>query len=153
MTDRSPTLDALDVFVGEWSMEARFDGMPSVGDDARAAFEWLPGRRFLVQHWSVPVPEAPDGIAIIGPDSSNEDRYLQHYFDSRGVARLYRMTLDNNVWTLWRDEADFSPLEFRQRYTGMISGDGQTITGSWEICHDGTTWQRDFDLSYRRLSS
>jgi hypothetical protein len=28
----------------------------------------------------------------------------------RGVARVYRMTLDDNVWTLLRDEADFSPL-------------------------------------------
>jgi hypothetical protein len=153
MTERSTTLDALDVFVGEWSMEAHFDGMPSTGDDARVVFEWLAGEHFLVQRWSVPVPEAPDGIAIIGADPSNEGTYLQHYFDSRGVARVYRMTLDENVWTLSRDEADLSPLDFRQRYIANISADGQTITGTWEICHDGTTWQRDFDLSYRRTSS
>jgi hypothetical protein len=28
--------------------------------------------------------------------------------------------------------------------TAKISGDGQTITGPWEICHDGTIWQHDF---------
>jgi hypothetical protein len=134
-------------------MEARFDGMPPADGDARVVFEWLLGERFVVQRWSVPVPEAPDGIAIIGADQSKKDHYLQHYFDSRGVARVYQMTLDNNVWTLLRDEADFSPLDFPQRYIGNISDDGQTITGRWEICHDRTTWQRDFDLSYRRLSS
>jgi hypothetical protein len=150
MTDPRPTLDALDVLVGEWTMEARFDALPDVEGDARAVFEWMPGREFLVQRWSVPIAEAPDGIAIIGPDPSHEGGYLQHYFDTRGVARVYRMTLDGNLWTLRRDEADFSPLEFWQRYTGTISADGQTITGSWEICHDGTTWERDFDLSYRR---
>ena len=70
---------------------------------------------------------------------SNRGQYLQHYFDSRGVARVYRMTLADNVWTLLRNEADFSPLDFGQRHIGNISGDGQTITGRWEICHDGMT--------------
>jgi hypothetical protein len=153
MTERMPMLDALDVFVGEWTMEAHFDDLPPAEGDARVVFEWLPGEQFLVERWSVPVPEAPDGIAIIGADPSHEGQCLQHYFDSRGVARLYRLTVDDNVWTLWREEADFSPLDFRQRYTGEISDDGRSITGAWEICHDGTTWQRDFDLSYRKLSS
>jgi hypothetical protein len=152
MAEPSTRPDPLEVFIGEWSMEPRFNDLPPADAGARIVFEWLAGERFLVQRWSVPVPEAPDGIAIIGADPSHEGQYLQHYFDSRGVARVYRMTLDGNAWTLWRDEADFSPLEFRQRYVGTISGDGQTIAGSWEICHDGTTWERDFDLSYRKLS-
>src|ERR1700682_6378440 len=125
-------------------MEARFDGAPPTDGHARVVLEWVPGGHFLLQRWSVPVPEAPDGIAIIGADLSDKGQYLQHYFDSRGVAQVYRMTHDDNVWTLWRDEGDFSPLEFRQPYIGNI-GDGQTITGSWEIWHDGTTWQRDVD--------
>lgn len=152
MSERSSRPDPLGFFIGEWSMEARFDESAPADGDARVLFEWLSGGSFLVQRWSVHIPEAPDGIAIIGTDPSNEDRYLQHYFDSRGVARVYRMTLDDNVWTLLRDEADFSPLDFRQRYIGNISGDGQTIAGRWEICHDGATWHRDFDLSYHRLS-
>ncbi len=62
------------------------------------------------------------------------------------------MTLADNVWRLWRDEEDFSPLDFRQRYTGAVSDDGRTITGAWEICHDGETWEHDFDLSYSKIS-
>jgi hypothetical protein len=152
MTTRHPALAALDVLVGEWSMVARFEHLPSADGDARVVFEWMPGEQFLVERWSIPVPEAPDGIAIIGLDPSGQDRYLQHYFDSRGVARVYRMTLADNVWTLWRDDPDFSPLDFRQRYSGTVSDDGRTITGSWEICHDRTTWEHDFDLTYTKVS-
>jgi rhodanese-related sulfurtransferase len=147
MTTRNP----LDVLVGEWSMTARFEHLPAAEGDARVVFEWLPGEQFLVQRWSVPVPEAPDGIAIIGSDPAGEGRYLQHYFDSRGVARVYRMTLAGNVWTLWRDEPDFSPLDFRQRYVGTIGDDETSITGAWEICHDGVTWEHDFELSYTKI--
>jgi hypothetical protein len=153
MTLRNQALAALDVLVGEWSMEARFAAMSLPDVDARAAFEWLAGGQFLVQRWSVPLPEAPDGIALIGRDPATKGRYLQHYFDSRGVARVYQMTLDDGVWKLWREEADFSPLDFCQRYTGTISHDGQVITGAWEICHDGESWEHDFDLMYRKRSS
>ncbi len=26
-----------------------------------------------------------------------------------------------------------------------------TITGAFEICHDGTTWEHDFDVTYTRV--
>jgi hypothetical protein len=58
------------------------------------------------------------------------------------------MRVVDGVWTLWRDKPDFSPLDFAQRYTGTFSDDGQSITGAWEINHDGTTWEHDFDLAY-----
>ena len=50
------------------------------------------GRRFLIQRWEVEHPDAPDGIAIIGLDADHGG-LLQHYFHSRGVARVYEMTL------------------------------------------------------------
>ncbi len=153
MGEQRSVPDPLGFLVGEWSMEAQFGDGPPAGEGARVVFEWLPGGGFMVQRWSVPVPEAPDGIAIIGVDPANAGHYLQHYFDSRGVARVYRMTLDNRRWSLVRDEADFSPLDFAQRYIGTVSDDRQTIAGCWEIARDGTTWERDFDLSYRKLSS
>lgn len=142
--------DALAPFVGEWSVQAAFGDAPSADIGAWVSFEWLPGNRFLLQRWEVPLPEAPDGIAIIGADPEVDGRYLQHYFDSRGVARVYRMSVENGVWKLWREEADFSPLDFAQRFSGTFSRDGKTIVGRWEICHDGTTWERDFDLTYLR---
>jgi hypothetical protein len=118
--------------------------------DVREALAPLVGEQFIIERWQIPIPEAPDGIAIIGADPESEGNYRQHYFDSRGVARLYKMSLDAGVWRLWRDEPDFSPLDFSQRFTGTFSADGKTIAGRWEICHDGTTWEPDFDLTYTK---
>lgn len=145
-------LERLAVFVGEWSMVAEFENVPPADVGARVVFDWMPGKRFLIQRWEIPAPEAPDGIAIIGTDPDSEGDFLQHYFDSRGVARVYKMSLSDKVWKLWRDSPDFSPLDFSQRYTGTFTDDGKTISGAWEICHDGTTWEHDFDLTYTKAS-
>ena len=139
-------------FVGRWSMAAHFDNpTPDVEGEARVIFEWMPGEQFLIERWEVPVPEAPDGLAVIGVDPDDDSGFLQHYFDSRGVARIYKMTFGGRAWTLWRDEPDFSPLDFGQRFAATFSDDGATIDGTWEICHDGTTWEKDFDITYSRL--
>ncbi len=104
-----------------------------------------------MQRWEVQLPAAPDGIAIIGPDRDG-DGYLQHYFDSRGVARLYEMTFGDGVWTLRRDSPDFSPLDFSQRFTGEFSDDGNTIAGRWEIAKGGPNFELDFELTYTRIT-
>lgn len=111
---------------------------------AVCVFEWLQGERFLIQRWEVDHPDAPDGIAIIGFDDVR-DGFRQHYFDSRGVARVYEMSFDDRVWKLWRDDPGFS-----QRFTGAFSEDGNTIRGAWEVFEDGSTWEHDFDLTYVR---
>jgi hypothetical protein len=134
---------------GEWTMHVTFPGAsPVVG--GRVVFEWMAGQQFLIQRWEVPVPETPDGLAIIGFDEGR-GTYLQHYFDSRGIARVYAMSLKDGVWTLRREAPDFSPLDFAQRYTGTFSDDGRTIVGRWEIAHDGSTWEHDFDLTHVRV--
>jgi hypothetical protein len=138
-------LKRLDVFIGEWTLEASFPGAPP----GRAVFEWTLGGQFLVQRTQAPDP-APDNLAII---SVNPDRgtYTQHYFDTRGVARVYEMKLTRGAWTLLRVKPDFSPLNFSQRFKGKFSADGNVISGMWETSSDGKTWKRDFDLTYRRL--
>lgn len=118
---------------------------------ARVVFEYLPGRQFVIQRWEVPNPAAPDGIAIIGWDSGRGS-LLQHYFDSRGVARLYEMSFGDGVWKLSRTAADFSPLDFAQRYVGAISDDGCAIRGTWELSTDRSQWENDFELSYSKIA-
>jgi hypothetical protein len=86
--DRNPALERLDALVGEWSMEARPPGGPPWPGEGRVTFEWLEGRRFLIERWRVDLPEAPDGIAIIGAGDQPET-FRQYYFDSRGVHRIY----------------------------------------------------------------
>lgn len=144
-------LEALEPLIGEWDLQPRFSFPVPEGVTGRVVFEWMSGGRFLVERWEVSHPDAPDGIAIVGRDESGEN-YLQHYFDSRGVARVYRMTFEDGLWTLSRTTPDFSPLDFSQRFSGRFTDDGDTIEGIWEICEDGETWEKDFDLTYRRLS-
>ena len=141
----------LEPFVGEWTMRAAFPGMEPM-DGGRVTFEWMAGKSFLIERWEVPVEEAPDGIALIGADPEREGGYLQHYFDSRGVARVYRMSFQDGVLTLRREEPDFSPLDFAQRFTGRFSDDGREIAGRWEIANDLKTWEHDFDLTYVRVA-
>jgi hypothetical protein len=137
-------MNALDALVGEWTMEATPPGGPPWPGQADVSFEWL-ADAYLIQRWTIEMPEAPDGIAILGPDQSGE-RLVQHYFDSRGIARIYDMSLEDGVWKLWRDGDDFS-----QRFTGTFSEDGRRIEGRWEIARDGETWETDFDLTYIKV--
>lgn len=97
--NRADALARLDVFVGEWVMEARFPGdqpTPSTADgdgpQVRSRFEWALGRQFLLQGTEIPIPEAPDDLTIVSVDPQT-GAVTQHYCDSRGVARLYAMTL------------------------------------------------------------
>jgi hypothetical protein len=137
-------LDRLSAFVGEWRLEASFATANGAG---RAVFEWLLGGRFLIER--AEVPGAPDSIAIVGPNS--DGAYTQHYFDSRGLARVYAMTFSDGVWTLLRNAADFTPLDFAQRFTGAFSEDRRTIRGRWESSRDGADWGHDFDLIYTKV--
>ena len=132
-------LEPLAALVGDWAL-----GDPS-SPVGRTSFSWLEGGFFLVQRWTVDIPEAPDGIAILGEDAAGGG-LVQHYYDSRGIARVYGMSLDDGVWRLWRDGSDFS-----QRFTGRFSDDGTTISGAWEIAPDGSRWEHDFDLVYTRV--
>ena len=142
----SGELQDLDVLVGRWTMTASFNsgGTPPL---AETTFEWLEGRTFLIQRWRVDHPDAPDGIAVIGYDAERAT-LLQHYFDSRGVVRVYDMSLVGNTWSLMRIGTDFS-----QRFIGVFDESRDAISGSWEASNDdGATWEHDFDLTYTRAA-
>ena len=142
---------ALGPFVGAWEVEAEFPYADMGVVRGRTTFDWLLGRRFLVQRGVMDHPDAPDVHAVIGPGPGRPGGYSQHYFDSRGVVRLYEMTFDGREWTLLRTKADFTPLDFAQRYVGTFSADGATIAGAWETSPDGAAWRFDFGLTCRRI--
>jgi hypothetical protein len=143
--DRPPALGLLDVLVGEWTQEVSGHGDPT----GTITFEWALGDRYLVQRSTLP-PPFPESLALIEYDEP-ADEFRQHYFDSRGVSRVYRMTLIGSEWTLWRTEPDFSELSFAQRFIGILSDDGRSVAGRWAQSHDGgATWEPDFDLRLER---
>lgn len=82
-------LRELEPLLGEWTMEAGPPDEDPWPGQARVQFEWMEGAPFMVERWSVEMPEAPDGTAIIGCDAA-EGRYFQLYSDERDVCRVYR---------------------------------------------------------------
>jgi hypothetical protein len=137
--------ERLQVLVGEWTVEAASpSGTPWPGG-GKVTFVWLDGAPLLIMRTHVSLPEAPDSVAVIGCDGSN-GTYYQLYTDDRDVQRIYKMSLLDGVWRLWRDGEPFS-----QRFTGTIAEDGRTIAGRWERAGDGETWEADFDLNYTKV--
>jgi hypothetical protein len=141
----------LDRFIGEWEVAFELPGTPA--QPGWTTFEWLLGGKFLVQRSGADHPDAPTTHAVIAADHRRDEGYLQHYFDSRGVVRLYEMDVDGDEWTLTRLAPDFMPLDFAQRWIGRFTDDGDTIRGRWEISPDGREWDLDFRLTYRRTNT
>jgi len=139
--------ERLEALVGEWTIGAGPPEGPPWPGEGRVTFEWLDGTPLLVERWHVDLPEAPDGVAVIGCDGTS-GTYYQLYTDDRDVQRVYEMSLGEGVWKLRREGDPFS-----QRFTGRFAEDGRTITGRWEIAEDGETWKTDFDLTYTRITA
>jgi hypothetical protein len=142
---RSAALERLERFIGEWSVKASIPYSPT----GRSVFEWALKGQYLIQRSDAPDP-IPQALAIVSVHPKTA-AYTQHYFDSRGVVRVYAMTFSRGVWTLTRDSADFSPLDFHQRFRGRFTDGGDTIQGTWEQSPDGRKWTRDFDLTYKKV--
>jgi hypothetical protein len=144
----NPALDRLRALAGEWNVEISsmsFHPDSSAVASWRISFEWLEGGIFLIQREETPGPEIPHGTWMIGPDDA-AGTYCVLYYDSRGVSRIYQMSLSDDVWRVWRDFPGFS-----QRFIGTFSEDGNTIAVSWEKSLDGSKWEHDFDLTYTRV--
>src|SRR5262249_21638759 len=104
--NRAQVLARLEGFVRGWGLGGRVPCRPPApagavggGPLARSQFQWALDRQFLLQRTEIPVPEAPDSLAIVGAERGT-GAYTQHYYDSRGIVRVYVMTLADGVWTL-----------------------------------------------------
>jgi hypothetical protein len=135
--------DHLGALVGTWTTEGRHPELPGP-IHGRAVFEWLEGGRFLIWRSHHDRPEVPDAMAVIG---APEGRMSMHYFDSRGVFRVYSVAIGPATWRFWRDEPGFA-----QRFTGTFGDGGATITGHGQLSTDGATWRDDLDLIYRKVT-
>jgi hypothetical protein len=141
----NPIVKRLEPFVGTWNIEIVLPTNPPTTVQAQAAFQWIEDGAFLLQRSQAERPDFPKGISIVGADDTNET-YTMLYFDSRGVSRIYQMSVNDGVWKIWRNAPGFS-----QRFEGKFSADGKTITSRWEKSTDGTTWELDFNGTYRKV--
>jgi hypothetical protein len=137
-------LKELEPLIGAWMMEAIPPGGEPWPGEAHATFEWMAEGQLVLETSTVDMPEAPNGICVLGCDAAN-GTYYQLYSDDRGVCRVYEMSIGNGGWKLWRDGEPFS-----QRFTATISEDGKRIEGRWEL-NEGEGWKTDFDLIYTKV--
>jgi hypothetical protein len=142
---------ALQRLIGTWEFEASVDGR-FMGRGS-TTFEWTEDGAFVLQHADdEPSADSPaDWVAhspmpvraVIGWDDT-VDEYAMLYADARAVFRIYRMRLTDDMWTVWRDAPGFF-----QRFIASFPND-MTIRGRWEASKDGTAWEPDFEMVYRK---
>ena len=141
MTERDPVLEPFDALIGTWTTEAThpmFDGVVP----GSVTYEWLEGRRFLVQRSRNDHEAFPDAISVIGAPEAGGGLVME-YFDSRGVRRTYRVSLDDGVLRIWRDDPAFA-----QRFSATLRADA--FEGLWQLARTPGDWKDDLKVSYRR---
>jgi len=139
--------------IGKWHGEGELPIEPPTNLSEEVTIERL--GEFIVFSTVGEPAELPDSIAIIGGGHAGEPQPM-HYFDSRGVKRMFVMALEGSTWTMWRAPGeDWNGPDgpgFNQRFSGEISADGNTIEGRWErgTGDAGDDWEIDFPMTYVR---
>ena len=127
--------------LGAWTTEATHPEVPGTIVSGTADVEWLEGERFLIFRSRNDHPDFPDSISILG----DTDGLHWHYFDSRGVHRIYELRVTDEAWELARDAPKFS-----QRLTVTFEDDDNTMAGRSKLSLDDENWQDDVQITYRR---
>ena len=132
-------MGTLDRLLGTWEITMHHSAMsePITG---RLRYERVLDGAFILQHWTYDHPDFPDAMALL-----SENRY--HYFDVRGIVRVFDLEADDAGWSMIRLDDDFS-----QRFTARFRGP-DVMDSSGEVSYDtGVTWQPDFTMTYQRVT-
>lgn len=127
---------------GTWATQATHPALSGTVVTGQATFDWLEDQRFLIGRSHYDHPEIPDAIAVTG---IIDGKPTMHYFDARGVHRVFAADITVGTWRFWNDAPGFS-----QRFTGVLSEDGAMITGRGQLSRDGSSWEDDLAITYRR---
>jgi hypothetical protein len=141
-----PVLQEWQRLIGRWEIKGSHPMLPGEAIRGTSTFEWLEGRQFVIWRSRHEHREIPDAITIIGV---TDGQLSMHYFDTRGVYRVYAASLDETAWRYWRDAP--AP-DLSQGFTGTFGDDGNTISGRGQRSRDGHAWEDDLALDYRRVS-
>jgi hypothetical protein len=129
---------SLDRLLGTWTFTMSHSAL-SEPVSGRQRYERVLNGAFVLLHWTYDHPDFPDAIAML-------DERTYHYFDTRGVTRVFDLTIDDSGWAMIRRDEDFW-----QRSAGRFHGT-DAIDGTGENSLDaGHTWQHDFSMSYARV--
>jgi hypothetical protein len=139
--------------IGEWNGEGEIPIEPPMRIAVKATVQRLGA--FIVFRSVTAVGEVPGSVSIIGGAPDGQPQPM-HYFDERGVKRLFLTALEGSTWKIWLAPGeDWNGPDgpgFNQRFIGEISADGRSIKGRWErgLGDAGDQWETDFPLTYVR---
>jgi hypothetical protein len=139
-------LEPFQALIGEWTIEMTHPMVEGRVVRGRTTYEWLEGGRFLIQRAATEHPHFPDSLCVIGVMEDENDLSM-HYFDSRGVHRVYAIGFDGRELTLERDAPGFA-----QRVSAKLSEDGSALAGVWQLNEDDQGYRDDLAFTYRRAS-
>lgn len=140
----NPQLEAFNKLIGKWETVGSHPYLPGITLHGHASFNWIDEGAFLMMRSENDEGKIPSAIAIFGSDDSTGELFMM-YFDERKVSRKYEVSFKGGVLKWWRNDPTFS-----QRFTCELSGDGNIMTGKGKMRKDGTTWEEDLQLEYRR---
>jgi hypothetical protein len=132
--------------VGAWTTEATHPALPGTIVSGTADVQWLEGERFLIFRAHNDHPDFPDSISILG----ETDGLKWHYFDSRGVHRIYELSMTDDSWEISREVPASDAEAFSQRLVLTFEDNGNTMEGRSAISYDNETWRDDLQITYRR---
>ena len=141
----NPALKQFSRLVGEWKTTGTHPYLSGKILTGRSSFTWIEGGAFLIWHSEMDEPNVPAGIAIFGSDDATGE-YFMMYFDERKVSRKYEVSFQDSVLKWWRNAPGFS-----QRYSWTVTDNGNTVIGKGQLSKDGTTWEKDLDLTFTRI--
>ncbi len=132
-------MSPIDRLLGSWVFTMHHSGLaePVTGHQR---YERVLDGAFVLQHWTYDHPDFPDALALLSEQQC-------HYFDVRGIVRIFDLEIDEAGWSMVHLDQAFS-----QRFQTQFQGP-DVMTGSGEASGDGgATWQPDFTITYQRVS-
>ncbi len=128
--------------VGAWTTEATHTFLPGVLIRGTCSVEVLGADGFLLHRTWYDHPDIPDAVSLLRGQQ-------MHYFDERGVIRLFALTVTADGWSVERSRTDD---DFGQRTTWLVDADGRTVRGRSQLSHDGHLWEDDLQVVHRRAA-
>ena len=131
---------SLNRLLGTWDVTMRHVAMPDP-TAGRHHYERVLQGAFVMLQATYDHPELPDATALLSESAL-------HYFDVRGVTRVFELEVDDAGWTMIRRDSDFW-----QRSSATFRG-ADEMHGPGANSHDGgVTWEHDYDMSYVRVAA
>lgn len=129
----------LDELLGEWRLSMRHVAYsePVAGTER---YERTLAGAFVLMRRTYEHPDFPNALALLSETHA-------HYFDVRGVTRLFDMEMRIDGWKMVHLDEEFS-----QRYTARFVGPDEIECHGEASFDSGARWQYDFDMTLLRAA-